>query len=578
VLNLTPNLKTNFKRGSKPSSLLRTHSFLGSKLFLLSFIALSTIVSGCDSSLVDFEGSNDAWVSYQKAPGTRASDLSQAEFALDDFGTLNSHTMETNAGPWKVYSVALLVNEVEKLGLPLSADSLPTVMRRYGFIVPESIANWETDRSPEPQFKTPIGLSLGMTKPNAPGLELQMANIGCTACHAGVTYDSQGLPTMNVWLGAPNTSINAEGYVMSIYGGLKIAAADPDSFMKKIHQVYPKMSIEESLTIKTFVMPIVKKKVKEFEATTDRPIPMTAGGPGLTNGVGALKFQAGLYNDGKFYAEAPLTSIPDLGNRQFRSSLLWDGADAPVGQSHFQEISRDQATEEHLSDLAKVAAFFTVPTAGASFASAEKNIPHVEEAAKFLYRYEAPRYPGKIDTAKAQLGSALFASRCSECHGTYSNELSHPMLMKYPNTLVDESINGTDPNRWQDITQDLLDYFKTPAASIFSSYVDVQRNSGYVAPLLSGVWNTAPYLHNGSVPTLWDFMHPETRPAKFMVGGHALDLQKVGINYPAGYTPWSMPVEYDTSELGKSNAGHEWQFAGLTDDQKWELIEYLKLL
>jgi hypothetical protein len=92
------------------------------------------------------------------------------------------------------------------------------------------------------------------------------------------------------------------------------------------------------------------------------------------------------------------------------------------------------------------------------------------------------------------------------------------------------------------------------------------------------VWNTAPYLHNGSVPTLWDLMHPETRPAKFMVGGHAFDMKKVGISYPEGYTPWSMPVEYDTSELGKSNAGHEWQFAGLTDAEKLELIEYLKLL
>jgi mono/diheme cytochrome c family protein len=547
-------------------------------ILLMGLLALSTIVSGCDSGLIDFEGTNDAWVSYQKGPGTRANDTSQAEFALNDFGTLNSHTMQTNAGPWKVYSVALLVNDAQKLGLPLSADSLPSVMRRYGFIIPTSIANWETDRAPEPHFTSPIGMNIGMTKPKAPGLQLQVANTGCVACHAGVTYDSQGLPTNNVWLGAPNTSINIEGYIMSVYGGLKVAATDTDSFMKKVRNVYPQMSAEEELTIKTFVMPLLKKKMKEYEATTDRPIPMTAAGPGMSNGLGALKFQAGLYNDGKFHTEAPLTSIPDFGNRQFRSSLLWDGTEAPVGENHFREITRSEATEDHLSDLAKLAAFFTVPVGGASFAEAQQQIPHLQEAAKFLYRYEAPRYPGKIDTSKAQAGNTLFASRCAECHGTYSNDLSHPLLMSYPNRLVQQGINGTDPNRWQDISQDLLDFMKTPAASIFASYVDVQQTGGYVAPLLSGVWNTAPYLHNGSVPTLWDLMHPETRPAKFMVGGHAFDMKKVGISYPEGYTPWSMPVEYDTSELGKSNAGHEWQFAGLTDAEKLELIEYLKLL
>ena len=545
--------------------------------FILSTLVVSTL-SGCESSLFDFEGSSDALQTYQKQAGSRATDLSQVRFALDDFGTLNSHAMETNAGPWKVYSVALLINETEKLGLPLSAASIPKVMRRYGFIVPTSVANWESDRAPEPKFTSPIGLSLGMTKPKTPGLALEMANVGCTACHAGVTYNSQGLPTNNVWIGAPNTSINIEGYIMSVYQGLKVAAADEGSFVKKIHQVYPKISEEESLTIRAFVMPLVKKKMKEFEATTGRPIPMTAGGPGLTNGVGALKFQAGLYDSTHYHADAPLTSIPDLGNRQFRSSLLWDGTDAPVGQPHFQEISRDQATEAHLSDLAKVVAFFTVPTAGASFEGAEKGIPHVQEAAKFLYRYEAPRFPGVIDSTKAQHGSELFSNRCSECHGTYSNAMDRPILMKYPNRLVDQDDDGTDPNRWEGVTQDLLDYFKSSAAGIYSKYIDVQRTGGYVAPLLSGVWNTAPYLHNGSVPTLWDLMHPETRPAKFRVGGHAVDLKKVGISYPDGYTPWSEPVEYDTSELGKSNAGHDWQFDGLSDDDKSNLIEYLKLL
>jgi hypothetical protein len=103
-------------------------------------------------------------------------------------------------------------------------------------------------------------------------------------------------------------------------------------------------------------------------------------------------------------------------------------------------------------------------------------------------------------------------------------------------------------------------------------------HNGYMAPPLANIWSTAPYLHNGSIPTLWALMNPELRPAKFYVGGHALDFTDVGISYPEGYQPWSKPVLYDTSLDGQSNKGHEWQFQPLSQDDKRALIEYLKVL
>src|SRR5213079_951338 len=100
------------------------------------------------------------------------------------------------------------------------------------------------------------------------------------------------------------------------------------------------------------------------------------------------------------------------------------------------------------------------------------------------------------------------------------------------------------------------------------------RTGGYVAPILSGLWATAPYLHNGSVPTLWHLMHPAERPTKFFVGGHRLDFKRVGIDgylddgtlrYPADYRPWSTPQLYDTREPGRANTGHVAQFKPLTE-------------
>jgi hypothetical protein len=108
--------------------------------------------------------------------------------------------------------------------------------------------------------------------------------------------------------------------------------------------------------------------------------------------------------------------------------------------------------------------------------------------------------------------------------------------------------------------------------------LQVTRTKGYMPPPLANIWSTAPYFHNGSVPTLWALLNPNERPVQFYVGGHALDFKKVGITYPEGYKAWSRPVLVDTRTPGLSNKGHEGPVQGLTQDQKVDLIEYLKVL
>ena len=93
---------------------------------------------------------------------------------------------------------------------------------------------------------------------------------------------------------------------------------------------------------------------------------------------------------------------------------------------------------------------------------------------------------------------------------------------------------------------------------------------------------------NGSVPTIRHLLEPATRPTRFIVGGHRLDLARLGIAgtatvdgnwvYPEGYQPFSAPVTIDTTKPGFSNAGHEAEVSGLTAAERDALIEYLKLL
>ncbi|HWY54058.1 MAG TPA: di-heme-cytochrome C peroxidase [Terriglobales bacterium] len=104
----------------------------------------------------------------------------------------------------------------------------------------------------------------------------------------------------------------------------------------------------------------------------------------------------------------------------------------------------------------------------------------------------------------------------------------------------------------------------------------------YKARSLDGIWATAPYLHNGSVPTLYDLLLPkkgekdpangEYRPDKFQVGSREFDPEKVGLK-SNGYNGFT----FDTSHLGNSNAGHNYG-TGLDKEKRLDLLEYLKSL
>ena len=123
------------------------------------------------------------------------------------------------------------------------------------------------------------------------------------------------------------------------------------------------------------------------------------------------------------------------------------------------------------------------------------------------------------------------------------------------------------------------DYTPDSSATPFASLLS------YKARPLNGIWATAPYLHNGSVPTLYDLLLPKTqRPDTFMVGSRVFDSQKVGF-ISEGYDGF----EFDTYQAGNSNAGHEYaagntalpngkKLPALNEVQRWELLEYLKTL
>jgi hypothetical protein len=113
---------------------------------------------------------------------------------------------------------------------------------------------------------------------------------------------------------------------------------------------------------------------------------------------------------------------------------------------------------------------------------------------------------------------------------------------------------------------------------------DWRAPAAYRARPLNGIWATAPYLHNGSVPNLYQLLLPaERRDTAFHVGSRQFDPRMVGFVT----SPFEGGFRLDTTIPGNSNRGHEFRDAprgggvigpALTDEQRWEVLEYLKTL
>jgi len=208
-----------------------------------------------------------------------------------------------------------------------------------------------------------------------------------------------------------------------------------------------------------------------------------------------------------------------------------------------------------------------------------------EDDFKDIYAYlmslRPPAYPGVIDQPLAARGETVFRANCASCHGTYGTD------GVYPNVTVPIDEIGTDPVRYSALPAAGR---KKYAESWFAidDAGDRQQTvidpAGYVAPPLDGVWASAPYFHNGSVPTLWHVLNPSERPEVWRRTADALDEERVGLTFeqvervPLTERDIAARREYfDTRRQGKSSAGHDYPDA-LTEAEKRAVLEYLKTL
>jgi mono/diheme cytochrome c family protein len=192
---------------------------------------------------------------------------------------------------------------------------------------------------------------------------------------------------------------------------------------------------------------------------------------------------------------------------------------------------------------------------------------------------EAPKYPWNIDQRLAEQGRMAFEDHCSQCHGTYGPDGEYPELM------VEIEEVGTDPVRLTGMPPEHRRFYSESWFGEFGKLEVVENPEGYIAPPLDGIWASAPYLHNGSVPTLWHLFYPESRPKIWLRDSKGYDQERVGLQVTefdqlpsrARQRADERRRYFDTTMKSKSAQGHLFPDE-LTADEKKSVLEYLKTL
>ena len=220
----------------------------------------------------------------------------------------------------------------------------------------------------------------------------------------------------------------------------------------------------------------------------------------------------------------------------------------------------------------------------------EYRAAQIDEAFKdiqaFIVSLESPTYQREIDMEMAARGKAIFNVDCAGCHGTYGESDEEDT---YPNLLIPLEVIGTDPAlalAGPVYAPALIDWLNESFYGNITQLVVDDPFIGYIAPPLDGVWATAPYFHNGSVPNVEMVLKSWVRPkywSRVNRDNNDFDEEKMGWPWKGTHsqeetaTLKGKKFVYDTTYWSQSNEGHTFG-DHLTDAERRDVIEYLKTI
>lgn len=206
----------------------------------------------------------------------------------------------------------------------------------------------------------------------------------------------------------------------------------------------------------------------------------------------------------------------------------------------------------------------------------------------YILTLRAPLYRRAIDRELATQGGEVFRDKCAGCHGTYAGDPLDDDGDWYPNLILPLDVIGTDPAMARvaaDNVEGTALYNDTFYGQIAPAVPD-DPVVGYVAPPLDGIWATAPFFHNGSVPSIELVLDSSRRPTYWRrvdlddknFDEDALGWPFVPLDRPQAEAPEAeRKYVYDTTLYSQDNGGHTFGDA-LSQADRRAVIEYLKTL
>jgi hypothetical protein len=443
----------------------------------------------------------------------------------------------------------------------------------------------------EPWRVLPLGLGYAGSDPAIPtqlgNFNVNVVTLTCGGCHIGRVQGSDG--TVRTIVGAPNTQF--DGFRTAVFRTVNDPRYLSGNFLaalkaKPLGWVYgdPTQLVQEYVERQIFAQAAdtFLKNTKDgsnffaqrwmdtlgkftYGSSPNPPSP-SAPQPGYLDAIGA---GITIVVDPTKFDDPTLKAILPPGPAQIDIMSVWAQSARPMAQW-------DGSIPDHLHR--NLAAEF-----GVVGDPAHVSMKNVELTTPFTDGLPAPPYPFGVDQAAWVRGKQLFASACASCH--YDGNAS----------IFPPSYVGTDPNRaeiWTPFTVGALRQvlrgactdpaFCNPGGQPIADGQIVTPTGGYMALPLSGIWARAPYLHNGSVPTLAALLVPSKRPAQFWRGNITYDETNVGFTSDKAVTSYA--AIYDTTYSGNSNVGHDTPaFLGNIDWGNdpvalYDMLEYLKTL
>lgn len=365
--------------------------------------------------------------------------------------------------------------------------------------------------------------------------------ITCAVCHSATFRETvKDKPT--IFAAGPSNKFDLQGYIRFLGAAASDPRFTPDYILDEIKYNH-ELSWLEKLLYRFLIIPRTKEALlqqkEDFAWMDSRP----NWGPGRIDPFNPVKF-----NTLKLPKDDTIgnSDMMPLWNQKLHKefALHWDGLETSLIETVLTGAIGDGATNKSLpvDDLKRVEDFIT-------------ELP-------------PPKYPFAVDQTLAAQGSQIFANTCASCHA-FGGERTGKVIP------VEEV--GTDRHRLDMWTQQAADTYNEFAEGYDWDFDNLRKTDGYVSVSLDGIWLRAPYLHNGSVPSLQDLLEkPENRTKVFYRGFDVYDPQKVGF-VSDGPEAERFGFKYDTSVTANSNQGHLYG-TDLSAKDKKSLIEYLKTL